>query len=77
MNLNIFPDLLTNVEITRIICEILPEAAEIIMKSPRMLNREIDRKDTMLGYSEFERLLQGIAERAFKNTEEKVRIYKL
>ncbi|CAI2379846.1 unnamed protein product [Moneuplotes crassus] len=66
MSLNIFPDLLTNVEITRIICEIQPEPSSNLMKSPRMLNKEVMMKDYLLSYTDFEKLLVKVAVRAFK-----------
>lgn len=72
MSLNIFPDLLTNVEITRIICEILPEPSSNLMKSPRMLNREVMMKDYLLSYADFEKLLVKVAVKAFKTPSEQV-----
>ena len=77
MGLNIFPDLLTNVEITRIVDQVLPESTSSSMKSPRMMNREIEKKDNTLSYSDFETMIVKIAYKAFRTPENSVPFYSI
>jgi len=72
MSLNIFPDLLTNVEITRIIGEILKTTTSSVIKSPRILSKDSERKESTLSFSDFEKMMVKIAVKAFKNSEDPV-----
>jgi hypothetical protein len=73
MGLNIFPDLISNVEITRIIEDIVPnEEAVNNMKSPRGILREQERKNETIEYFEFEKMLYLISVKAYKNKDSPV-----
>jgi len=72
MSLNIFPDLLTNVEITRIIGEILKTTTSSVIKSPRIFSKDSERKESTLSFSDFEKMMVKIAVKAFKNSEDPV-----
>ena len=76
MGLNIFPDLISNVEITRIIEDIVPnEEAVNAMKSPRGILREQEKKIDTIEYIEFEKMLYLIAVKAYKNKDIPVSLF--
>ena len=65
LNLNIFPGLVSNLQIKSIIEYIETEKARINMKSPRG-NKELDdEKDKFVTYEDFEEILKAIAFKSF------------
>lgn len=61
MNLAVFPNLLSNVEIRRIIELVDSERAQILVKSPRT-----PAEDTaVVSFEEFEEILKKVADKAF------------
>jgi hypothetical protein len=67
MGLNIFPDLISNVDITRIIEDIVHNEEIEIFKSPRGVIKEQEKKNETIEYFEFEKMLYLIAVKAYKN----------
>lgn len=77
MGLNIFPGLISNVDITRITDEVIPERAISVMKSPRTNNTEPDKKNDSIEYADFEKILFLIAVKAYKSDDSPVSISNL
>lgn len=77
MSLNIFPDCITNVEITRIIKEILLESSPVVMKSPRIMNKDFEKKESSISFSKFVKMMVKIAVKVFKISKDKVYFRKI
>lgn len=75
MGLNVFPDLISNVDITRITDEVMPEKSINAIKSPRGGNAEQEKKNDSIEYADFEKILFLIAVKAFNSDESPVCIF--
>ena len=73
MGLNIFPDLISNVDINRIVDEIVPNGTMNSIKSPRGVPNQQDKKVDTIEYSDFEKFLFLIAVKAYTSEDSPVR----
>ena len=65
MNLNIFPGLVSNLEIKKIIEEIEAIKAQLDSKSPRYRKDATEENNKFISYSTFEEILTSVALKSF------------